>query len=132
MASSEVSETKALQVAEVNRKHQPFHSGMPKDLLLLVSFREEKQSAYRHKNIFEQGFSTHFHPWTTMPFHITLWTPVDNQKINQTQKSIYTLHLVHSSIWSATKVLLHKKIMWTPSVGHHGPSWVHGPPVAFA
>jgi len=39
----------------------------------------------------EQGFSTHFCPWTTMPFQITLWTPVDNQKINQSQKSIYTL-----------------------------------------
>jgi len=30
-----------------------------------------------------------------MPFQITLWTPVDNQKINQTQKPIYTLHLIH-------------------------------------
>jgi len=28
-----------------------------------------------------QGFSTHFHLWTTMPFQITLWIPVDNQKI---------------------------------------------------
>jgi len=83
-----------------------------------------------------QGFSTYFRPWTTMPFQITLWTPVDNQKINHTQKSIYTLHLLHQCThctcsndqyeldshcsygffrhglyrWSATKVLLHKKI----------------------
>jgi len=28
-----------------------------------------------------------------MHFQTTLWTPADNQKINQTQKSIYTLHL---------------------------------------
>jgi len=34
-----------------------------------------------------------------MPFHITLWNPVDNKKINQTQKSIYTLHLIHCSIY---------------------------------
>jgi len=35
-----------------------------------------------------------------MPFQIILWTPVDNQKINQTQKSIYTLlHSIHSSIY---------------------------------
>jgi len=33
-----------------------------------------------------------------MPFHIILWTPGDNL-INQTQKSIYTLHLIHSSIY---------------------------------
>jgi len=31
--------------------------------------------------------------------------------------------------WSAAKVLLHKKIMWTPSVDHHGPTGIHGPPV---
>jgi len=31
--------------------------------------------------------------------------------------------------WSATKVLLLKKIMWTPSVGQHGPLGVHAPPV---
>ena len=31
--------------------------------------------------------------------------------------------------WSATHVLFHKKIMWTPSIGHHGPLGVHGPPV---
>jgi len=89
-----------------------------------------------------QGFSTHFRSWTTMPFEITLWTPVDNQKINQTLKSIYTLHLIHSSMASnevnchcscgcfrhhglyrlpATKVLLYKEIMWTPSIGHHAP-----------
>jgi len=30
-----------------------------------------------------------------MPFQITLWTPVVNQKINQTQKSIYTLQFTH-------------------------------------
>jgi len=30
--------------------------------------------------------------------------------------------------WS-TKVLLHKKIIWTPSIGHHGPLGVHTPPV---
>ena len=29
--------------------------------------------------------------------------------------------------WSATKALLHKNIIWTPSIGHHGPSGVHGP-----
>ena len=31
--------------------------------------------------------------------------------------------------WSATHVLFHKKIMWTPSIGHHVPLGVHGPPV---
>jgi len=31
--------------------------------------------------------------------------------------------------WSATKVLLHTEIMWTLSIGHHGPLGVHGPPV---
>ena len=40
-----------------------------------------------------QSCSTHFRPWTTMPYQITLWIPVDNQKINQTQKSLYTLRL---------------------------------------
>ena len=30
--------------------------------------------------------------------------------------------------WSATHVLFQKKIMWTPSIGHHGPLGVHGPP----
>jgi len=49
-----------------------------------------------------------------MPFQITLWSPADNQKIYQTQKSIYTLHLIHSSIYIS-------EIMWTPSIGHHGP-----------
>ena len=34
-----------------------------------------------------------------MPIQITLWTPVDNQKINQTQKSIFTLHLIYGSIY---------------------------------
>ena len=29
--------------------------------------------------------------------------------------------------WSATKALLNKKIMWTPSIGHHGPLGVHAP-----
>ena len=43
-----------------------------------------------------QGFSTHFPPWTTMPIQITLWTPADNKKITKTQKSIYTLHLIHN------------------------------------
>ena len=27
-----------------------------------------------------QDFSTHFHPWTTMPFQITLWTPDKNKR----------------------------------------------------
>ena len=50
------------------------------------------KSSRRFSIGFRAGLSTHFRPWTTMPFHITLWAPVDKQKIHQTQKSIYTLH----------------------------------------
>jgi len=42
-----------------------------------------------------------------MPFQITLWTPVDNQKIYHTQKSIYTLHLIHTSIAFNTQLTVH-------------------------
>ena len=38
-----------------------------------------------------------------MPIQITLLTPVDNQKFNQTQKSIYTLHLLYSSIYMSLR-----------------------------
>jgi len=68
-----------------------------------------------------QGFSTHFRPWTTMPFQITLWTPVDKQN-SHCSYGFFRHHGLYR--WSATKVLLHKKIMWTPSIGHHGPSVV--------
>jgi len=34
-------------------------------------------------------------------------TPVDDQKINQTQKSIYTLHLIHSSFAFNTQFTVH-------------------------
>ena len=37
----------------------------------------------------EQGFSTHFPPWTTMPIQITLWTPADNKKL-QRHKNQFT------------------------------------------
>jgi len=59
----------------------------------------------------DQGFSTHFRPWTTTPFQITLWTPVDNQKINQTQTSTYTLHLIHSSIYISLRYCRSREVV---------------------
>ena len=64
-----------------------------------------------------------------MPFQITLWTPVDNQKIvgSHCSYGFFRHHGLYR--WSATKVLLQKKIMWTPWIGHHGPLGVRGPPL---
>jgi len=51
-----------------------------------------------------------------MPFQLILWTPVYNQKINQTQKLIYTLHLIHSSIAFNTQFIWVLQTSWTLSL----------------
>ena len=91
-------------------------------LKLIKNYLRSSVSTLRLRNLselsIEHGFSTHFCLWTTMPFQITLWIPVDNQN-GRCSYGFFRDHGLYR--WSGTKVLLHKKIIWNPSIGHHVP-----------